>query len=288
MKKTVVIAVSLLMLTGFKLPEVFHSFPDYFPTDARVFCIKTFEQSIGGAERVTVKISGECSVDYISGTISGVTIQEVDGTSCWSKDGEYVRLLKWDQEAISSDCDLTDHPILWRFGTYSYEIGDETKTRLDGDYYLVDGGCEPVNNLSILVDFQPVVISYREDDFDAAILWYLDEDTPFPLSGLGLLGVGLELTPPSSDDTGGFAVIGFDIFVYGFGLVASGWIDVADGDLLEFYSLVAVDCNVDDSACGCAVFEAVGDPGLLQLTVSGMLYLLPAGFVALWLIRRQH
>ncbi|MFC1890580.1 hypothetical protein ACFL4G_12580 [Thermodesulfobacteriota bacterium] len=288
MKKSVVIAVSLLMLTGFDLPDGdYYSFPDYFPIDSRIFCIKTFEQSIGGAGRVTVEISGECLVPYKSGTLSGVTIQEVDGTSCYANDGNEVRLLSWDQSHISSDCDLTDHPNLWRFGAYQFGPEDEKKIRLDGDYYLVNDICTPIDNLSILVDFQPVVISFREDNFDAAILWYLDEATAF--SDLDLQGAALDVTLPSLDDTGDYAITGFDIFVYGFGLIASGWIDAASGELDALYSLVALNCDIDEGdSCGCSVFKAAGDPGLLQLTVSGMLYLLPAGFAAACLRGRRR
>lgn len=313
MKKVVVIAVSWLMLTGFIAPDEPDLFPYYFPTTANVFCIKTFEQVFpagGDADRMTVKITGKCTVDYgIDGTRTGVTIQEVGGTSCWSNDDEFVRLLKWDEEEVGNNCDLEEPSDLWKFGTYQFEIGEDKKFRQDDDYCMVDGVCQCNDDPavfidSILVDFQPVIISYREDSYNAAILWYLDEDTPFTaLDKQDLWDAGVKSPPlpppdpqeprflltPSIDDTDDFAVVGFDIFARGFGLIATGDIDADSGTLLSLYSFVAANCNVgNEDSCGCAVFEATGDPGLLQLTVSGMLYLLPVGFVALWLRRRRY
>jgi len=311
MTKIAPVAFALLMLAAFDVSaQESDLFPYYFPTTANVFCIKTFEQvfpAVGDADRVTVKITGKCTVDYgIDGTRRGVIFQEVGGTACWSNDDEFVRLLKWDDEEIGSDCDLEAPSELWKFGTYQFEIGEDKKFRQDDDYCMVDGACQCNDDLavfidSILVDFQPVIISYREDPYNAAILWYLDEDTPFTaLDAQDLWDAGLRSPPlpetsepipfltPSIDDTDDLAVVGFDIFARGFGLIATGDIDAGSGTLESLYSFVAANCDAgDEDSCGCAVFDTAGDPGLGQIVITAMLYCLPAIYVIVRLRRRR-
>ena len=207
-------------------------FPEYFPVDPEGYGIKTFEWTYGPSlgTQYTSEIIGTSVVPYDDGSITGSTITNFSdfGTGIVSNDGTDVKILGSGDYYLSTDSSLTDHHPGWSFGTLT------DGTIIDqGDWYMVLSDLSSWTNYDdqhVLIDIQDVTVlngSYS----NAVIFWWLD--TKFDYQPLDFDGkdsvLGLDITLPTSLDTGNKSVTAFDIFGFGTGPIAVG--DIGAGDL---------------------------------------------------------
>lgn len=231
--------------------EKYAFFPDYYPVDPAVYGTHQMKCTFGATGEYTSRIAGTFTTPYQSGAITAAQVTGVGGSESlypgesWlgiANDGSTVRL-------YTAGGSITT-------GEYGYGAGDcqlaapAAGTALSGLYdgmvyqmgplYMVQpdlSGCQQVMpQQRYVVSIQDVKVTqgYYQD---AVVIWLLDLNIPFaPLNFSGQIG----MQGPSTGQTGGFSVTAFEVFGLNTGMIASGNIDAASGNLVELWQLQSI------------------------------------------------
>ena len=218
-------------------------FAEYFPLDPAVHGLKTFEWTYGRSGSFESYIAGTHDIPYTSGTVEAAVIANYFGGEeplYATNDGATVRWFGTDCRYLSATSTLSEHPPSWAFPPVT-----DGELRDQGEWCVVSpcGSCEPepdecgcFNDQWLLFEIQDVAVLHGR--YEAAIiLWWLHTRYTFVPVDFHHKDVELGITPPTSADTGGYAVTDFDIFGRDIGLIAFGGVDAESGDVVEFLEL---------------------------------------------------
>ncbi|MBI2833261.1 MAG: hypothetical protein HYX76_02410 [Acidobacteria bacterium] len=235
-----------LALLGAAFAQETVPFADYYPTDPRVYCAKTFERTLGSPGQWMSTIVGKTTVPYGSGAVTGVAVcnyspdylsgQLVSGSS----DGTTVRALALGARYVSADCSLSAHAEAMSWGL----LHDGMIVGLK-KYQLVTrdlSECRTEEIWGYLVDIQDVTVHQGRYD-NAVIMWTLDLNHPFRPLNLHSKEYDLGVILPTASDTRGYSITGFEAYGVGRGLILSGDVDAGSGVLNDLLELTAVACD---------------------------------------------
>jgi uncharacterized protein (TIGR03437 family) len=138
---------------------------------------------------------------------------------------------------LAKDCDLSAPAGGWSFTS----VTDGGRITLEPVYAVKPSVCQQVaGRQAVLMHVRPVRVQATYYP-DALIVWWLDLDRAFRAVDLkGKLGI----QPPTSAETGGYAVTALQVFGKETGVVAGGDIDATSGALDELWELKTVDCTL--------------------------------------------
>ena len=213
-------------------------FSDYMPLDSNEYGVKTLEWVYGQTGEYTSRIGETETVPYLSGPITGVQIIENNNTLVGTNDGLNVSFLASGEWILSTDPNLAAHPPAWTFsGLYDDMIINQ------GVWYLVKKDLsewQAVDNQQLLIDIQDITVPEGYHN-KAVIFWYLD--TAYSFAPLDFHGneSDLGITLPSSSQTAGYSVTGFDIFAVNTGVIAQGDINADTGSLNDLAVLKQIE-----------------------------------------------
>ncbi len=248
-------------------PEIHTAFvPDYFPIDRKAFCRRTCEDS--GTEQTTVEIVGSTTAPYSSQPLTGSIFcaDNGDEPSVWHNDGVTFKILLDDNFYTSTDCALSQFPLVQAFGlVHDGEFLNDAGVMEVRKDFSDCGAVDPHERLL----FQIQDLTIRGKPFkNALLLWGLKDNLPFV--PLDFQGKDLEwgLTLPGAAETGGRAVDDISILGVGESLIGGADIDDVTGVLEGFIELVSVDCSsgatwdvFDVSGTGNAIANGINDDG---------------------------
>ncbi len=258
-------------LAGGVLAQETISMPDYFPIDPKIFCRKTYQQSLGGDGTDTAEIIGKITVPYASGPLQGALMCECDeeDLAVWFNDGVTLAILMTGAYYQSADDSLVYPP----FPTIPNEIHDgqilpitpgdpsySVKKDLSDDFPNDTG--DSLEFMLFQIRDVTVPAGYYEK---AVVVWVIGpEEQEFEELEFYGKDVDLGITPlPSYSEREGYGVDGFIILGLGTGTIAMGEVNYESGELDDFFELVSISCEGP-------TFDAFDVPGTMETRASGM------------------
>ncbi len=226
----------------------FIKFADYFPLDPQHICTSTYEVTLGNniGQHYTCTITGIETVPYTSGPLTGTILTtskpgNIQESYLGFNNGLNVKFLGYNGYYFSTDCSLTGPPPQWTLGV----MRDKMIIDQSSPYYSVNknnsSDCVEDDNQKLLIrigDVQVQGVSYPK----AVIWYYLDMNYPFTTLNFYGKDTSLGITLPAGSDTEGYSVTAFDIYGLNTGLIASGDVDAATGNLLDLDELISISC----------------------------------------------
>lgn len=208
-------------------------FADYMPITLAQYGVRTFEWTYGGSGGFSSQVAGTKVIHYGDGTrltgteITNVVLPEMLSATAYN-DGSVVKILGISGYYLSTDSMLTSHPSAWSFGI----VADGMVVDQRPYYWVKEDRLQWSfeNSQMVLFDIQDVTVPAGRHP-GSIIMWTLDTKYPFASLDLASKRPELGIRPPSSQDTRGFSITGFDIYGFETGAIAWGDIDAGSGEL---------------------------------------------------------
>ena len=227
-----------------------YKFGEYFPLEVPASassCTVTKEVVAGTGVGTTATYAFDSNmetIDYLSGSLSGTVVTDDGGNSIvYYNDGATMKILRYQDSILSTDCSLSAHPDAFSFGPIS-----DGMIKSISNFSTVSKSnpvdCVSVPNATDLGNkalYRIVDVTVRNTNFKNAIIEYwLDLDIPWvPLQYTGNYGIPL----PSSSETQGNSITDISIYAFGEGEVAHLGVDASTGNINETVERTGFACQ---------------------------------------------
>jgi len=230
---------------GYNYAEYMPLVPDQLSSCTSIADI-VFGDGAGGTVTTTIDGSME-TIHYTSGDLTGLVVTRTDGTTVESltlyNDGSIFKVLRFDDNIPSTDCNLSAHPDALSFGNISDGmikniLNFANVSRMNPTQCSqIPNANEPGNKAL----YRIADVTVRGETYTNAIVEYwLDLDIPWvALQYQGDYGIPL----PSSSETQGNSITDIAILASGQGEVAHLGVDAATGAINQVSERYVIACQ---------------------------------------------